>query len=102
MECEIIKIKKTTKGVVEESINFGTLLEAYKKLSKKSRQEFGSSTVYDYNSTEEIVEMRVGALKQLVNDSGKYFANNKDNLQNFMDKFGGEGKNFPIFIDTLR
>ena len=102
MECTITKIKKTKKGVVEESVNFKTLLEAYRELGERTRKGYGSSIVYDYNSAEEIVETRKKDLIQLVNDSGKYFAENKDNLQNFMDKFGGEGKNFPIFVDNLR
>ena len=102
MECTITKIKKTKEGVVEESVNFETLLKAYKKLGKTTKQEYESSIVYDYNSAEEIIETRKKDLIQLVNDSGKYFANNKNNLQNFMDKFGGEGKNFPIFVDNLR
>ena len=99
MECTITKINK---GGVEESVNFKTLLESYKKLKEPTRQGYESSIVYDYNSAEEIVETRKKDLIQLINDSGKYFAKNKGNLQNFMDKFGGEGKNFPIFVDNLR
>ncbi len=99
MECTITKIKK---GGVEESVNFKTLLKAYKELGERTRKGYESSIVYDYNSAEELVKTRKNDLIQLVNDSGKYFASNKDNLQNFMDKFGGEGKNFPIFVDNLR
>lgn len=102
MECTITKIKKTKKGVVEESVNFKTLLEAYKKLGERTREGYEDSIVYDYNSAEELVETRKKDLIELVNDSGKYFARNEGNLQNFMDKFGGEGKNFPIFVDNLR
>ena len=102
MECTITKITKNKKGVVEESVNFQTLLEAYKKLGERTRKGYESSIVYDYNSAKEIIELRKKDLIQLVNDSGKYFAKNKDNLQNFMDKFGGEGRNFPIFVDNLR
>ena len=101
MECTITKITKNKKGVVEESVNFQTLLETYKKLGETTKKKYGSSIVYDYNSVETI-EKRKKELVELVNNSGKYFANNKENLQNFIDKFGGEGKNFPIFVDNLR
>ena len=76
MECTITKITKNKKGVVEESVNFQTLLKAYKKLGERTRKGYESSIVYDYNS----VETRKKDLIQLVNDSGKYFAKNKDNF----------------------
>ena len=98
MECTITKITK--KGA--EDLNFQTLLKAYKKLGKEVRQGYESSIVYDYDSAEDIIEERKKELVELVNNSGKYFANNKENLQNFINKFGGEGKNFPIFVDNLR
>ena len=101
MECTITKITKNKKGSVEEFVNFKTLLEDYKNLGEETREKYRNSTVYDFNSAEEVIK-RKKDLVDLVNDSGKYFARNKDNLQNFMDKFGGEGKNFPIFVDNLR
>ena len=97
MECKITKITK--KGSVD--VNFETLLKAYKKLGETTKEKYGNSIVYDFNSAEEIIK-RKKDLVELVNDSGKYFARNKDNLQNFINKFGGEGKNFPIFVDNLR
>ena len=98
MECTITKITK--KGA--EEANFKNLLEAYKKLGKKVKQGYAGSIVYDYDSAEETIEKRKKGLIELVNDSGKYFASNKENLQNFVDKFGGESKNFPIFVDNRR
>lgn len=98
MECTITKITK--KGT--EDVNFQNLLEAYKKLGKKVQQGYAGSIVYDYDSAEGIIEDRKKGLIELVNNSGKYFASNKESLQNFVDKFGGEGKNFPIFVDNLR
>lgn len=98
MECTITKITK--KGT--EGVNFKNLLEAYKKLGKKVKQGYAGSIVYDYDSAEDVIESRKKGLIELVNDSGKYFASNKENLQNFVDKFGGESKNFPIFVDNRR
>ena len=76
MECTITKIKKTKSGVVEESVNFQTLLEAYKNLGERTRKGYESSIVYDFNSAEEIIKTRKKDLVELVNNSGKYFAKN--------------------------
>lgn len=87
MNCEFKIDKKET--------DLSELLKNYLNRLSIGEVDLNSDlSIYDSGN---IKEERKNKVLKIVNDAGKYFASNKGELKNYLDRFSGEGKYFPIF-----